>query len=169
MRKYLKASVEILMIFMFFGCSTMMYGDKAWLVQWEQHLKNGNCSEAFNGMAKNGNTLNPGERAALIGAIYHDCKKDYPTATKYLTLAARYGNVTSRELLIREGNPVPPADLAQSNYRGSSSRAESDAGLGLYLFDAAIKGWNAGTQRANNQVDCTSIALGRDMVRTSCR
>jgi len=168
MRNYFKSAALILMAFMILGCSTS--GSKAWLTEdWKKHGQNGNCSEALNDIEKNGASIDPGQKAALIGVTYLECKKDRATAIKYLTLSARYGNAWSQEHLIALGASVPSADLAKSNYSGSSSSAESNAGLGLYLFDAAIKGWNAGAQRSSNEVDCTSIAYGKDYVRTNCR
>lgn len=166
MRKYLKSAAAILIIFMIFGCATTSNAPD-WATRENEFMKNEQCRTAMKDAALKLDV--PASRAIMAGFIFRDCEKNKQAAIKYFSLAARYGHPSAKNYLEEYGEPVPAADLAQSNNNSRKAGDESNVGLGLYFLNSAIQGWNAGAQRSNNEVDCTSIALGKDMVRTNCR
>ena len=142
-------------IFALAGCGSMGKGsvDRAKV---ESYMASGNCDAAI----RETDSINlPGWRAVFVGMIYHDCKRDKPTAIRYWTLAARYGVPNAQEILVKMGQPVPTADLA---------RNDSDADA-LNLLNAAIMGWNAGrTRNSNPSITCRSTRFDKDTSMTTC-
>lgn len=134
-------------------------GSSAHIQRADTFMKSGNCDGAIQEVT-NGEE-SPGQRAFLLGAIYHDCKNDNQTANRYLTLAARYGNSSAQQILARIGEPVPPADLANNNTSSGNSALE--------ILNSAVQGWNDGMAKSRaNTVKCTTMKYG-NYIETECR
>ena len=85
------------------------------------------------------------------------------------TLAARYGNPTSQKNLIKNGWPVPPADLVQQQIAPTTAAdGTSGATAALEILSAGVQGWNAGRASAT-PLNCTTIRLDKDYSNTTCR
>jgi hypothetical protein len=76
----------------------------------------GKCSEAIamlNGDTTNSNTKIRGLALAIRGLIAADCERNMAQGKAYMTLSARHGNAIAQEFLVKQGFPVPAADLME--------------------------------------------------------
>jgi hypothetical protein len=74
-------------------------------------IQQGRCNDARQ-VAEHYFNVNMGRRYTVIGAVYAECDHRNDLAYRYWTMAARYGEVGARDLLLKAGQPIPAADLA---------------------------------------------------------
>jgi hypothetical protein len=129
------------------GCATT----PGWNAQAKQLVATHQCEAARSVVRANESDL--GTQAGYIGAIYADCDHVMPSAYKFWTLSARYGNAWAQQTLARLGQPVPSADLRQAR---SPSAAES-----------FMRGYNQGGSRFPDTGSVSSGAVHCDTRQTT--
>lgn len=93
------------------GCTTQgSHSRPQWLKDVAYYSDRGQCSDAIHTLENA--PIDFTWKLAFKADVYQYCYRDMDKYYAYLTLAARYGEKTSAEALLKHGKPVPPADLA---------------------------------------------------------
>lgn len=91
------------------GLAVSLVGCASYTDQVRQLSRGGQCERAR--QIINANEHDPGQQAAMVGAIYADCDKNMSEAVRYWTLGARYGNAWAQQTLAQQRQPIPAPDL----------------------------------------------------------
>jgi hypothetical protein len=117
-----KLTIFLFTSFVLAGCGTV----PPWVDRAVQLAEQGRCDESVqeveNGASSGRKNVLEG-KAMTLAAIYYACHKDTVMSTRWATLAARYGNEPSIELLTRMGAPVPQPDLKNKSQNISPAEA----------------------------------------------
>jgi len=105
MMKPVQLTCAVISIGLLVGCG----GPPSYAARVDKLSSSGQCDAAESEVTKH--EYNLGRRAALIGGIAADCRRDKEAFIRYLTLSARYGEPFAQQELTRMGLPVPSADL----------------------------------------------------------
>lgn len=119
-------------------------------------INSGKCSEAREMV----NNVGGSNQFNNLGVIALDCERDRRSAQGYFEYAARQGNQLAVQNLIRNGWPVPNADLKAQN----DARSAAEMSNAIQLLQA---GQAKPATQLINQTNCTSRAVG-NTVQTNC-